>query len=546
MQVNQSGSVLAGKKSKGSLPLPLLASACWMGLTLLACSAALWRGVEAPIVLAGGALSLAPALIDIISGRRDNGTDGVEIWVVFAWLGLAFVAVWASGSVLSPLSILLAMGPLYAFSVGRFRLGVEASVFAAMGFLGIGALDELGYGMPSQGGLGLLPALGAMIGVLQIGVFIAASAANIRVSEADRRLLKTWESTLWGVPVLVLRLDQNGHIINWLGSQKILGTAERHDLTKYGVVDVFTNSNVIRGVDGKPVLLRPVWNETLALEARLLRAPGGYRMVVSPITEALEQASNLRKLAEERDLDLSGQAKWVASLGHEMRNMLNPISGYTDLIISERSGSIGDTNKEFARSIKQGAEHLAMLIDDLMTATKSRTGNLKLSPEMLDLREEIESAIRLINWQAESHQVNVLLADGVDTDVFADRKALRQILINLMSNAIKYSQSGGRVTVAVKRDQGMICVEVRDEGEGMSEKDLARIGEAFFQGENAKGRVGTGLGLTIVMLLAKAMGGRFGIASEVDVGTVAAVWLLPEAADQTETVSDETKAAEAS
>lgn len=547
MQADQTVPFPTAGQQAASTSRPVFSSLLWIVLTLLACAGALWQDVEIGVVLIAGALAVVPAILDIFMKRDAAVSDASEIWVVFAWLGLALIGVWASGAALSPLSVLLALGPLYAFSVGRFRLGVEASVFAALGFLGVSALDELGYGLPATGGLGILPGLGALISVLQIGVFIAAAGATVRVREGDRRLLKTWQSTLWGVPVLVLRLDQNGHVVNWIGNQKILAAPEDIDLTRYGVVDIFSDSEAIRSVDARPIRLTPVWDETRSLEARLLRAPGGYRMVIAPVTEAFQESERLKRLAETREGDLIGQAKWIASLGHELRNMLNPVSGYTDLLLSERSGELGDRNREFVRSIKQGAEHLSLLIEDLMTATKSRAGHLNLTVEELELREEIEGAIRLISWQAEDRKISLLLADGPDLNIVADRKALRQVLINLLSNAIKYSHPEGRVTVSVRRQDEFASLEIRDEGDGMSEADLARIGEAFFQGENARGRVGTGLGLTIVTLLTEAMSGRFELASEQGEGTTARVWLKTVSEDPINNDADATaKAAEAS
>lgn len=528
MLADETSSELMRNRGKGAVFSPQIVSAFWIVLTVLACAGGIWSGVSVPVVLAAGVLCAIPAGVDLALRNRTVGSDIGDIWVVFAWLGLAFVAVWGSGAALSPLTVFLALGPLHAFSLGRYRLGVEASAFSALGFIGISALDVLGYGLPEPGGLGLLPGLGTLIAILQIGMFIAAAKVSIGARESDRRTLQAWESTLWGVPVLILRLDQNGHIINWLGNPKVLSAPDRMELTRYGVVDIFTNSNEIRSIDGKPIILHPVWNETRALETRLLKAPGGYRMVLSPVTEAYERAMELNSQVTEREEAIAGQAKWVASLGHELRNMLNPVSGYTDLIMSERAGEIGESNKAFAASIKQGAEHLSLLVEDLMTATKSRAGHLNLSPEMLDLREEIEGAIRLIQWQAGAAQVNVLMTDGADLNVFADRKALRQILINLLSNAIKYSKPNGKVTVSAHSEDGMVSIVVRDEGEGMSPHDLAQIGEAFFQGENAKGKVGTGLGLTIVKMLTDAMHGKFEIASELGKGTVVAIWLPPE------------------
>lgn len=545
MLASEGNSALTDTVAGRSGPSHRFASAFWMGLNIAAGIGAVLSGMNPVLVMLVVMAFMSPALLDLIAGPRDMASDGSEVWVVFSWLGLSFVAIWASGAAVSPLSILLALGPLHAFSVGRFRLGVEASVFAAFGFLGITALERLGYGSGDKSWLGIVPSLWVLISVLQIGIFIAAARANLKLTQAQQNTLRHWQETLWGVPVMVLSLDTEGRIRSWVGNRDILGAPAEFTLTRSGVADIFSNSDEIRCVDAAPIVLQSAWTDTKPLEARLLRALGGYRMVLSPVSPALKEMEILQAEMQAAKLAYEGQAKWVASLGHELRNMLNPVGGYSDLILSERAGPIGGPYKEFARSIKQGAEHLTMLVDDLMTATKSRAGHLKLTPEILTLRQEIEDAIKLSSWQAEGNKVSLLLTDGPDYTIFADRKSLRQILINLMSNAIKYSPANGKVTISVVRDGDHACIEVRDQGEGMSEADLARIGEAFFQGENAKGRTGTGLGLSIVKMLSEAMDGRFELQSVLKEGTRAKVW-LPKRSAEAEPEPDRSKEAEAS
>ncbi len=526
----------------------VFSSAFWIGLNIAAAIAAFLNGVNPFIAVPAIILSMFPAAIALIFGRRDvSAADGSDIWVVFLWLGLAFMAIYASGSAMSPLAILLALGPLHAISVGRFRLGIEASVFAAIGFLAIAALDTLGYGLDGPGWLGILTGLGVLIGVLQIGVFIAATRSNLQIRQKDRSLLREWEHILNGLPVLLLKLDQKGRVKSWVGHRSLIGSPENTDLTRYGVTELFSDAKTIKGADGHPVALTPVWESGYEVEGRLYKGPGGFRMVIAPVSKAIKQVGELTEKLNVEKEEKAGQARWVASIGHEIRNMLNPVGGYSDLMLSERAGALPEPYKEFAKSIKQGAEHLGLLIDDLMTATKSRAGHLNLSPENLDLRDEVEGAIKLINWQADAHSVSVLMTDGPDFEIHADRKALRQILINLLSNAIKYSPVSGRVIVSAKQMGERIRLEIRDHGEGMSASDLSKIGEPFFQGENAKGRAGTGLGLTIVRLLAEANGGEFQIDSQEGKGTQASVFLQLAQDDIVDAEpADTAKAAEAS
>ncbi|HBJ94576.1 MAG TPA: hypothetical protein DDZ43_17005, partial [Hyphomonadaceae bacterium] len=167
-------------------------------------------------------------------------------------------------------------------------------------------------------------------------------------------------------------------------------------------------------------------------------------------------------------------------------------------------------------------------------AAKGRSGRLRLEPEDLDVVMEAEDALDLIRWQAEESGMTLKLdapQDGVP--VYADRKAMRQIFLNLLSNAVKYSPPQGQVTLAVTVDDDYAMIAVSDEGDGISEAELARLGEPFFQGENARHRPGTGLGLSIVMMLSEALGGDVRFESAEGEGTTARV-RLPLKAEEAE------------
>ena len=548
MQAYEAKSNLRSPNAADMQSHTVFASAFWLGLSITAGFASIWSGLDYVRASIAVCVAIIPVMINLIFGRSSRHSELVDIWVVFAWLGVSLAAISFSGASTSPLAILLAMGPLHALAAGRYRLGIEASVFSAVGYLAIAGLQAINFPLPSDNWLGSLAGLGALISVLQIGAFISAARTNFSEQQQEKAALSELEETLSDSPILVMKLSAQGRVRSWFGDDGLLGTLGTKDLKGRSVTGLFENSRDIREADGTPMRLKLLDASGAIVESRLVRTRDGFRMVLSRpagIPDAiLDELKALEKDGEDIEARLKAQAQWVASLGHELRNMLNPVGGYSDLILSERAGPVEEPYKEFARSIKQGAEHLGMLVDDLMTASKSQAGHLRLSAEEVDIRLEIEDAIKLMAWQAEAHDVSVLLMDGADMLIEADRKALRQILINLLGNAIKYSHPKGRVTVSLHPKDDVVRIDIRDQGEGMEADELARIGEAFFQGENAKGRAGTGLGLSIVHLLTHALNGEVNFESEPGKGTLAQV-TLPKANDSLKG-PEAPKAAEAS
>ena len=504
---------------------PLLASSLWVGLCLAVAIAGIATGVSLQLSVIAAVFAALPALLHILTGATNRG-EGSEIWIVFSWIIVGLVAVLFSGAAVSPLIIMLALGPMHALSLARFRLGLEASIFAGIGFLGIAAVSVFGLPMPATESFGVLIGLAALISVLQIGVFAASAGGVIAERRDQNRQIDQWINTLSDTPVLIISMDQRRRVKSWIGDLRLLPGMTSAKLAYGNMQDILVDPySAIRNIgSGEPVVLRPEFGEELA--ADFLSTRDGYRLVVTrPHQNAALVSPEQLAAAELAGQGYNEEAIWVASLGHELRNMLNPVGGYSDLILSEPAGPVAEPYKNFARSIKQGAEHLGLLVDDLMTAAKGRSGRLRLEPEDLDVMLEAEDAVRLLQWQAEAHSVTVNLAPNDDAELMAhlDRKSLRQILINLLSNAVKYSPMGQEVEVSVVRSGDTIEVSVRDHGEGMPAEELARLGEPFFQGENAKERPGTGLGLSIVKMLAEAMEGSVTFESVEGEGTCAIV-----------------------
>ena len=515
---------------------PMLASVLWLGLSFAVAIAGFFTGVPATVVGATLALVSLPSIVHLIIGTR-AAREAHDIWIVFAWIIVGLICVLMTGGASSPLVVMLALGPLHALSLGRFRLGIEASIFAGIGYLSIAAISFSGAAMPSLENAGALIGLGALVSVLQVGVFAASAGGVINERRGKNQEIDRWVATLTDTPVLVISLDPRRKVRSWVGDLRLLPGMSADEIGHASMADFFEAPyDAIRGIEEDDVPeLKVETQDNVHVDLRATR--DGYRLVLTqykpravkpaePVV-AVEAAPEPEVLPAEPDAPrLSDEAVWIASLGHELRNMLNPVSGYSDLILSERAGPVTEPYKGFARSIKQGAEHLGLLVDDLMTAAKGRSGRLRLEPEDLDVVMEAEDALDLIRWQAEEAGMTLKLdapQDGVP--VHADRKAMRQIFLNLLSNAVKYSPPRGQVSLTVTTDDTFATVAVSDEGDGISEAELARLGEPFFQGENARHRPGTGLGLSIVMMLSEALGGDVHFESAEGEGTTARVRL---------------------
>jgi len=221
-------------------------------------------------------------------------------------------------------------------------------------------------------------------------------------------------------------------------------------------------------------------------------------------------------------------------MSHELRTPLNAIIGFSEVMTREMFGSLGPRYQEYSRLIHESGAHLLDLINSVLDMSKIEAGKFELHEELFDLEETAESAVRFLNMPAERAGVAVKLqvAPGARL-VFADRRAVKQILVNLLSNGVKYTPPGGEVRVTARAPDAGLGIEiiVSDNGTGISRQDLDRLGRPFEQVENAETRAkeGTGLGLALVKSLAQMHGGDAQIDSVLGEGTTVAV-RLPHAA----------------
>ncbi|MFZ0092767.1 MAG: HAMP domain-containing sensor histidine kinase, partial [Pseudolabrys sp.] len=210
------------------------------------------------------------------------------------------------------------------------------------------------------------------------------------------------------------------------------------------------------------------------------------------------------------------------------RTPLNAIIGFSDMLTNESLELDSKRRSEYARLINDSGRHLLSVVNGILDVSKMETGNFRITPEPFAPAAAITSCADLLALKAQESgvELTVRLAPELP-DVAADRRAFNQILINLISNAIKFTPRDGRVTVSARRDGPNLAVTVEDTGIGIGEADLPRVGEAFFQARAAYDRShdGTGLGLSIVKGLVHLHGGEVDIKSRLGEGTRVTVTL---------------------
>jgi cell cycle sensor histidine kinase DivJ len=250
----------------------------------------------------------------------------------------------------------------------------------------------------------------------------------------------------------------------------------------------------------------------------VLRDIGGRKRQEEALSEtgaALERAN-------------AGKNRFLATMSHELRTPLNAIIGFSEMLSSDVLAPSMERRREYARLINNSGRHLLAVVNGILDMSKMESGNFEITPEPFAPGPIVLGSCDILKLKAQERGVALDLAIPDDLpDLTADPRALSQIMINLVSNAIKFTDRGGRVKVGVRRDGAYIAFSVEDTGIGVNEDDLPRLGEAFFQARASYDRRhdGTGLGLSIVKGLVDLHGGKADIRSRIGEGTCVTVRL---------------------
>jgi signal transduction histidine kinase/ActR/RegA family two-component response regulator len=286
------------------------------------------------------------------------------------------------------------------------------------------------------------------------------------------------------------------------------------------------------------VRLRQRGDEQEAMRAELIERAEGME------AEILRRSQELQ--AANAELRKAGAAKneFLSRMSHELRTPLAAILGFSELLATR---DLGEKPDEWGRMIHVAGEHLLTLVDEIMDLSRIEAGTVGISTEAVSLRPLVEEAFQLMRPVAAGHDIT--LFDPVFTEatgaayVLADRQRLTQVVINLISNAIKYNRHRGTVTVEAEEDGGRIRLSVADTGAGIDPDQLPRLFTPFDRLDAAASGIdGTGLGLALSRRLVEAMGGRIGVRSRRGVGTTFWVELeiaRPAAVDATDAATED-------
>ncbi|MEK7862821.1 MAG: HAMP domain-containing sensor histidine kinase, partial [Chloroflexota bacterium] len=202
------------------------------------------------------------------------------------------------------------------------------------------------------------------------------------------------------------------------------------------------------------------------------------------------------------------------NMSHELRTPLNAIIGFSDVLVDRIFGPLNEKQEEYLRDVRSSGGHLLALINDILDLSKVEAGKMELDPTTFSLPALVDATIGMVRERASRRGIRLTTALEEAPPVVADERKVKQVLLNLLTNAIKFTPEGGEVHVAVARTPAAVQVSVRDTGVGIASSDQARIFEEFAQTKHGRQAAeGTGLGLTLTKRIVELHGGRIWVES---------------------------------
>ncbi len=491
-------------------------------------------------VLAGAGVLAVLALLGVMARAPETAAGGLA-------LGAGALAVCGtcglSGGLASPLALGLVALPLEAWMVSRQRAALLAGLAAAA----LAGACMLWLGASAGGETVVHP-------VFWLPVAAWGTALWVRLRQKPQA---GWTEEAVLLPLdagtMLLRFEPGGEIIDTsFSAQQMLGLAPELLLgngffERLHVADrvhfLCALSDMRHGAERRRIELRvrlpragaashPVFGCFLLDLFRSGEAAAPFGGILRDNAEVQDLRDALQAARDAEERAAIERTQLLAVLGHELRTPLNAIMGFSGLVCSDAlSGAKDPRRKEYAGLIQSCGEHLLAVLDAMLDVGRLRAGARGIEPETFSLREAAETCRSMMAAQAAAKGVALTIdgAPAVDT-VCADRRVVQQILINLVSNGVKFTPAGGRVTVGMQAGGGQLRLSVGDTGIGIPCDDLPKAGVAWarFDATEAGRPAGTGLGLALVRELAALHGGSVSIESTRGRGTIVCV-TIPDA-----------------
>ena len=442
-----------------------------------------------------------------------------------------------TGGLSSPFLVWLVLVPFEAALIGRRGVVVFAALVACAGVAGVSFLQQSGALPPSRlpEPQTLLTGASVLFGIMQAAAMAIAAqerhlAADAAAEAGEARYRFLAENaldliTLHAVNGAVRFASPASYSLLGIDPNELVGRMPvdfSHEDDRHAVEAAFAAARSGRTASAELRLKTRargfVWSEL-----RCRPAGTGIVAVTRDITERKAHESDLIEARDQAEEASRAKSRFLANMSHELRTPLNAIIGFSEVMHHEMFGPLGSKRYlEYTKLINESGNHLLELINSILDMSKIEAGRFTITPELFNLEDLVNQARGFVSFQAERKGVSVEYAIALPVqEIFADKRAVLQIMINLLSNGVKYTQREGRVSVAANAVGGRLEITVSDTGVGIAEADLARLGRPFEQvvNEHTRAKEGTGLGLALVRALAHLHGGVMTIESTLGEGT---------------------------
>ena len=472
--------------------------------------------------------------------------------------GLITFSAWLTGGITSFLIPWMVAVPLEAALASNRRVVAWAAGLASLGLIALatgGAFGLVPQGPNFPVSANLLGLFGAMSATIYAaGLAISVQLVHRRSEDAVRVGEERYRLLAENATDMITRHDEKGRVLfASQASQQLLGEAPEK-LTGDGLFErvhvadrpAYLTALSRCSANAEPItvefrvrhqdpsgLERYDWVEMRCRPLRTSRGgalPAGVLAGTRDISERKAQEDELMRARDEAESASRAKTQFLANMSHELRTPLNAVIGFSEILNRELFGALGEQRyRDYARLIHESGEHLLHVVNDILDMSRIEAGKLKLVKEPFDVGSLIASCAEVMRHAAEAKHLSLVteVAPGMQ-ELVADKRACKQMLLNVISNAIKFTDAAGWVRVSAREENGMVELVVADNGIGIDEEDLPKLGNPFVQADNAYNRShdGAGLGLSVVKGLARLHGGRLEIASKLGQGTTTTI-LLP-------------------